>query len=107
MCAMSVGMRAIISRRVSDLDVLVRGRRPGRALESVVLVTAFVVGFVIEEQERSQSGPQRYSLEERSALVGEEFALVAAAGAILYGDPDVRFERHLTGIVDSLRGKGE
>ena len=112
------GARTFSGTRLTDPDVL-RAQEPllseavgqGVALESVVLaaelVTAFVVGFVIEEQERSQSGSQRYSLEERSALVGEEFALVAAAGAILYGDPDVRFEHHLTGIVENLRGKGE
>ena len=71
------------------------------------MVNAFVVGYVIEEQERAQSDPARYSLADRTEMVGEEFALVAAAGAILYGDPGARFERHLTRIVEGVGRKWE
>lgn len=64
------------------------------AVDAVDLVTAFVVGFVIEEQERSQSGAARYSLEERDASVGEDAPLVVAAGHAR-GDENTRFERQL------------
>jgi hypothetical protein len=71
------------------------------------LVTAFVVGFVIEEQERGQSAetdPGRYSLAERDAWLGEDVELVKAAGH-LRDDGDQRFERHLDIVLDGLAAR--
>lgn len=106
------GARTFSGTRLTDPDVL-RAQEPllreavdsGLDLADIVLatelVTAFVVGFVIEEQERAQSDGPRYSLEERTSVVGAEFGLVAAAGAILFGDPRPRFDAHLARIVAS------
>jgi hypothetical protein len=71
------------------------------------LVTAFVVGFVIEEQERGQSAetaPARYSLDERDAWLGEGAELVKTAGH-LRDDGDQRFERHLGIVLDGLAAR--
>jgi hypothetical protein len=75
--------------------------------DAVDLVTAFVVGFVIEEQERSQSAgadPDRYSLAERDAWLGEGADLVKAAGH-LRDDGDRRFERQLGVVLDGLAAR--
>ncbi|XRQ09541.1 TetR/AcrR family transcriptional regulator C-terminal domain-containing protein [Actinomadura welshii] len=69
--------------------------------DALDLVTAFVVGFVIEEQERTQSGPGRYSPEGRDAWLGEGADLVKAAGH-LRDEGDPRFERQLAIVLDGL-----
>ncbi|WP_067492520.1 TetR/AcrR family transcriptional regulator C-terminal domain-containing protein [Nocardia ignorata] len=72
--------------------------------DTLDLLTAFVVGFVIEEQERSPStstDPARYSLAERDAWLGEGAELVKAAGH-LRDDGDPRFERQLGVVLDGL-----
>ena len=64
---------------------------------SQFLTTAFVVGFVIEEQEQRQSAeadPARYSLAERDERLGDEVPLVKAAGHVRDHGAE-RFERHL------------
>ncbi|HEY8478963.1 MAG TPA: TetR/AcrR family transcriptional regulator C-terminal domain-containing protein [Spirillospora sp.] len=72
-----------------------------QADDATDVITAFVVGFVIEEQERTQSEPGRYSVAERDAWLGEGADLVKAAGHIRdEGDP--RFERHLAVVLDGL-----
>lgn len=105
------GARIFSGTRLSDPNVLrtkevwfVRWTAAGMALvdadDAVDVATAFVVGFVIEEQERRQSGaadPTRYSLAERDAWLGEESPLVKEAGHAR-DDADGRFERQL-GIV--------
>lgn len=108
------GARTFSGTRLTDPDVL-RAQEPwleqivdsGIALEKAVraieFVTAFVVGFVIEEQERLQSGEPRYSLAERTAMLGNDVPLVVEAGKILFGDREQRFERNLEAIVDALR----
>lgn len=103
------GARTFSGTRLTDPDVL-RAQEPwllrwvdagftlDEAAESASLVTAFVVGFVIEEQERSQGG-DRYSLADRDREVGEGFPSVQEAGRALYADPNARFERNLATVV--------
>jgi len=63
------------------------------AVDIFVLLTGFVVGYCIEEQERQQAPDDRYSLVRRDTRVGvQEHPLVAAAGRRLFGDPDAHFE---------------
>ncbi|MFI7453576.1 TetR/AcrR family transcriptional regulator C-terminal domain-containing protein [Nonomuraea sp. NPDC049714] len=71
--------------------------------DAIDLVTAFVVGFVIEEQERSQSA-DRYSPTGRDAWLGEGADLVKAAGH-LRDDGDQRFERQLGVVLDGLAAR--
>ncbi|WP_028663185.1 TetR/AcrR family transcriptional regulator C-terminal domain-containing protein [Saccharomonospora halophila] len=109
------GARLFSGTRISDPDV-VKAKEPwlarltaaGFALDAAEdaldLVTAFVVGFVIEEQERCQSAdtePARYSLTERDAWLGDGADLVKAAGH-LRDDGDRRFERQLGVVLDGL-----
>jgi TetR/AcrR family tetracycline transcriptional repressor len=110
------GARTFSGARVSDPEVVVRIKEPlyrnwteaGLTLleadDAMDLVVAFVVGFVIEEQERLQSAdtdPTRYSLAERDAGLGEHAPQVKAAGH-LRDDGDPRFERHLGIVLDGL-----
>ncbi|WP_255621109.1 TetR/AcrR family transcriptional regulator C-terminal domain-containing protein [Pseudonocardia sp. DSM 110487] len=112
------GARVFSGTRISDPDV-VRAKEPWLARltaagftladadDATDLVTAFVVGFVIEEQERGQSAetdPGRYSLPERDAWLGEDVELVKAAGH-LRDDGDQRFERHLGIVLDGLAAR--
>lgn len=107
------GARTFSGTRLTDPEVL-RAQEPwfarltegGGTLGDIVtaaeLVTAFVVGFVIEEQERAQSDaadPSRYALDRRDAAVGDSAPLVRAAGHGRGGSGE-RFERQL-GIVMS------
>ncbi|MGW4799705.1 TetR/AcrR family transcriptional regulator C-terminal domain-containing protein [Nonomuraea sp. NPDC004297] len=109
------GARIFSGTRISD-PAVVKAKEPwlGRltaagftlteADDTIDLVTAFVVGFVIEEQERSQSAgadPARYSLAERDAWLGDGADLVKAAGH-LRDDGDRRFERQLGVVLDGL-----
>ncbi|MFT4135204.1 TetR/AcrR family transcriptional regulator C-terminal domain-containing protein [Microbacterium sp.] len=105
------GARTFSGTRLTDPGVL-RAQEPWLArwtigdvtvadlVAAAELVTAFVVGFVIEEQERAQSAvtdPSRYAVAERDAAIGEDAPLARAAGHER-GEDDVRFERQL-GIV--------
>ncbi|WP_026454392.1 TetR/AcrR family transcriptional regulator C-terminal domain-containing protein [Saccharomonospora iraqiensis] len=109
------GARLFSGTRISDPDV-VKAKEPwlarltaaGFALDAaddaLDLVTAFVVGFVIEEQERhplTDTDPNRYSLTERDAWLGDGAELVKAAGH-LRDDGDRRFERQLDVVLDGL-----
>ncbi|KNA90083.1 MULTISPECIES: TetR/AcrR family transcriptional regulator C-terminal domain-containing protein [Gordonia] len=108
------GARTFSGTRLTDPEVL-RAQEPWleqlvasgvdleRAVSAVEFVTAFVVGFVIEEQERAQSGEPRYSLSDRTEMLGDDVPLVVEAGRVLFGDREQRFERNLDGIVDALR----
>ena len=107
------GARTFSGTRITDPGVL-KSQEPwfaamvaaGLDLASVTaageLVTAFVVGFVIEEQERAQSGPERYSPEAREAALGGEAPLVAGTGATLFADPEQRFERYLDVVLAGI-----
>lgn len=108
------GARTFSGTRLTDPEVL-RAQEPWleqlvasgvdleRAVSAVEFVTAFVVGFVIEEQERAQSGEPRYSLSDRTEMLGDDVPLVVEAGRVLFGDREQRFERNLDAIVDALR----
>lgn len=78
------------------------------AIDAGELVTAFVVGFVIEEQERLQSGDNRYSLAQRDAALSATAPLVAAS-AHGRGSSEERFERQLAMVLEGLarRLRGE
>ena len=83
------------------------GWKPTDADDAVDVVTAFVVGFVIEEQERRQSAesdPTRYSVTLRDAWLGEGASLVKEAGH-LQDDGDQRFDRHLGIVLDGLEAR--
>ncbi|MGK3206596.1 TetR/AcrR family transcriptional regulator C-terminal domain-containing protein [Amycolatopsis sp. MEPSY49] len=110
------GARTFSGARVSDPAVVVRIKEPlyqgwtkagltlQEADDAIDVVVAFVVGFVIEEQERCQSAdadPTRYSLAERDAGLGEQAPLTKDAGH-LRDDGDQRFERHLGIVLDGL-----
>lgn len=113
------GARTFSGTRLTDPDVL-RAQEPwleawtaggiplDTAVDAAELVTAFVVGFVIEEQERSQSAqedPERYDPERRDAFIGEDAPLVRRTGH-LRSDPQERFETQLAmvlaGVATSL-----
>ncbi|MFT4211193.1 MAG: TetR/AcrR family transcriptional regulator C-terminal domain-containing protein [Microbacterium sp.] len=114
------GARTFSGTRLTDPAVL-RAQEPWleqwttqgvtleQAIDAAEVVTAFTVGFVIEEQERSQSAasdPERYGLAARDAAIGADAPLVVAAGHVR-DDSDARFERQLemllAGIAASLR----
>lgn len=113
------GARTFSGTRLTDPELLRRqeprladwvaqGIALADAVDAAELVTAFVVGFVIEEQERAQSAasdPARYALDVRDAAVGPDAPLVTAVGHVR-GDADARFARQLSlllaGIVAGL-----
>lgn len=75
-------------------------------VDAFVLLTSFVVGYCIEEQERRQSPTERYSLERRDERVGAaEHPLVAAAGRRLFGDPDEHFEALVGMLLDGIAAR--
>jgi TetR/AcrR family transcriptional regulator, tetracycline repressor protein len=75
------------------------------AVEVGQLIAAFVVGYVIEEQERAQSAPRRYDLDRRTDAVGEDFPLVARAGRVLAESPAARFDRLLDTILAGIESR--
>jgi hypothetical protein len=99
------GARTFSGTRLTDGGVL-RAQEPflqamtdgGHELSGVVdaaeMVTAFVVGFVIEEQERADLAEGRYTLEDRDTMVGEGAPLAKEAGHLRDGS-GARFERQL------------
>lgn len=112
------GARIFSGTRITDPEVI-RAREPWfarwteqgltltEADDATDLVVAFVVGFVIEEQERRQSAetdPDRYSVTERDAWLGPDVPLVKEAGH-LRDDGDTRFERHLGIVLDGLAAR--
>jgi TetR/AcrR family transcriptional regulator, tetracycline repressor protein len=107
------GARTFSGTLLTDPDV-VRAQEPwlrrwldagvpaGAAFDAGEIVTAFVVGSVIEQQERTQSDPARYSPEDRAARLGPGAPLTAAAGHARV-DHDARFERQLATVLAGLR----
>jgi TetR/AcrR family transcriptional regulator, tetracycline repressor protein len=112
------GARIFSGTRITDPDVVrmkepwferwtASGWKPADADDAIDVVTAFVVGFVIEEQERRQSAetdPTRYSVTQRDAWLGEGASLVKEAGH-LQDDGDQRFERHLDIVLEGLTAR--
>lgn len=112
------GARIFSGTRITDPDVVrtkeprferwaASGWKPADADDAVDVVTAFVVGFVIEEQERRQAAetdPSRYSVTQRDAWLGEGASLVKEAGH-LHDDGDQRFERHLDIVLEGLAAR--
>lgn len=112
------GARTFAGTKLTDPDVLraqeqwlARWVDSGLAVEDGIaaaqLVTAFVVGFVIDEQERGAE--QRYLLAEPDPSTVAEVPLVREAGQHLFTDRDQRFELYLdmvlTGIGVRLSGE--
>lgn len=108
------GARTFSGTRLTDPQVLrdqepwleraVAGGVPlDRVVDAAEAVTAFVVGFVIEEQERRQSGAARYSVQGRDDALGPDVPLVTASG---HGraDHDARFARQLGLLLTGLTG---
>ncbi|MDQ7809351.1 TetR/AcrR family transcriptional regulator C-terminal domain-containing protein [Amycolatopsis sp. A133] len=112
------GARIFSGTRITDPDVVrmkepwferwaAAGWKPADADDAIDVVTAFVVGFVIEEQERRQAAgtdPARFSLAERDAWLGENAPLVKEAGRRC-DEGDQRFERHLGIVLDGLAAR--
>jgi AcrR family transcriptional regulator len=112
------GARIFSGTRITDPDVVrmkepwferwaAAGWKPADADDAIDVVTAFVVGFVIEEQERRQAAgtdPARFSLAERDAWLGENAPLVKEAGRRC-DEGDRRFERHLGIVLDGLAAR--
>lgn len=108
------GARTFAGTRLTDPEAL-RQQEPWFAwyvergwemcdlVAALELITAFVVGFVIEEQERSQSA-DRYSLQERDAALADA-PLVRAAGAVLWGEPDQRFAERLATLIAGVAAR--
>jgi AcrR family transcriptional regulator len=113
------GARVFSGTRLTDPGLLRaqepwlrRGVEDGLRVETLVmaarLVTSFVVGFVIEEQERAQSAaedPGRYALDERDAAVGDDAPLVRDSAHVL-GDSEAQFEAQLGIIMAGLTAGG-
>ncbi|MFJ9553961.1 TetR/AcrR family transcriptional regulator C-terminal domain-containing protein [Nocardiopsis sp. NPDC101807] len=112
------GARIFSGTRIADPEVvrmkepwLTRWTAQGVGLadadDAIDVAVAFVVGFVIEEQERGQSAeadPSRYSVDERDAWLGPDAPLTKEAGH-LRDDGDQRFERHLGIVLDGLAAR--
>lgn len=110
------GARTFSGTRLTDPDQL-RGQdawlarwiNQGYPLEQVTdafeIVTAYVVGFVIEEQERAQSSADRYDLQTRDEIIGADHPLSVAAGHRIFSDPGARFAQQLSLIIPALAAR--
>ena len=72
-----------------------------RSFDGLELVTAFVAGFVIEEQERLQSDPRRYSPADREKRLGAGTPLVVEEGYARH-DSASRFDRQLRMVITGV-----
>lgn len=74
------------------------------AVDAFSLLTGFVVGHCIEEQERRQAPDDRYSLARRDARVDPAaHPLVAQAGRRLFAaDPDAQFDALVGVLLDGI-----
>jgi TetR/AcrR family tetracycline transcriptional repressor len=112
------GARTFSGTRLTDPEIL-RAQEPWlerwvaggldlvAAMDAAEVVTSYVVGFVIEEQERAQSqasDPDRYSVAARDAALGGDAPLVAEAGHDR-GDTETRFARQLDLVLSGLAAR--
>ena len=107
------GARTFSGTRLTDPDLLrdresalARWVNEGYSIEQISdafeIVTAYVIGFVIEEQERTQSAEGRYDLQARDAVVGEDRPLTVASGHHLFRPADQKFAEQLALIIPAL-----
>lgn len=107
------GARTFSGTRLTDPELLrhregmlARWVAQGHGIEHVrdafEVVTAYVVGFVIEEQERTQSSADRYDLQARDEIVGADHPLSVASGHRIFSDPSTRFGQQLALIIPAL-----
>lgn len=82
--------------------LLARGIPLDRIVDMFDLVNAFVTGFVIEEQERSQSGSERYSIAARDRAIGPDHPLAIELGRLIFRPADQRFAGQLDIILQSV-----
>jgi AcrR family transcriptional regulator len=107
------GARVFGGTQLTDVNVLRRQERQlarwleqGFELADVVriftLLYDFVIGFCIETQAVAQADEDQYSPTLRAERVGaKEHPLVAASGALIFGDPNERFEDLIDVLVDT------
>ncbi|MBL7255880.1 TetR/AcrR family transcriptional regulator C-terminal domain-containing protein [Paractinoplanes lichenicola] len=109
------GARTFSGTLITDAEVLkaqepwlrrwtAAGVSVAHAADATDLVTAFVVGFVIEEQERAQSDPARYAPDERDRRIGAGAPLVAESGHARQ-DGESRFERQLGVVIAGIAAR--
>ncbi len=111
------GARTFSGTRITDPQLL-RGRETaltrlvaqGHSIEQVSdafeIVTAYVVGFVIEEQERSQSSADRYDLAARDSSIGTDFPYTVGAGHHTFRPAEEKFAEQLAVIIPALTARG-
>lgn len=107
------GARTFSGTRLTDPELLrdrevalARWVEQGYSIEQVTdafeVITAYTVGFVIEEQERTRSAGDRYDLQTRDALVGQDRPLSVASGHHLFRPADQKFAEQLARIIPAL-----
>jgi TetR/AcrR family tetracycline transcriptional repressor len=107
------GARTFSGTRLTDPDLLrdreaalARWVDQGYSIEQLTdafeIVTAYTVGFVIEEQEPSQSAEGRYDLATRDAVVGPDRPYTIASGHHLFRPADQKFAEQLELIIPTL-----
>lgn len=78
------------------------------ATTALVLLHDFTIGFCVEEQTVRQvtaAGGDSYSPGRRAELVGAaEAPLTVAAGEVIFGDPDTRFDELIGVLLDAVAG---
>jgi AcrR family transcriptional regulator len=105
------GARTFSGTRLTDPEVLrlqeaalTHWTSSGIALATILdafeIITAYVVGFVIEEQERADA--ERYQLAQRDEFVGPDHPLVVESGQYLYRPAAERFAAQLDVLVPAL-----
>ena len=108
------GARTFSGTRLTDPEILRRqevwlagwaanGIAPERVTDAFEVVTAFVVGFVIEEQE--QANPKRYDIDFRDAMVGSDHPLTIESGHYRFRPADIRFAEHLDKLIPAVSGR--
>ena len=82
--------------------LVAQGHTVEQVTDAFEIITAYVVGFVIEEQERAQSAADRYDLAARDSVVGEDFPLAIASGHRTFRPAEEKFAEQLDLIVPAL-----
>ena len=97
----------VVRRQEITFETLVsQGFTLADAVRGLVLLHDFTIGFCVEEQavtQATESGADVYAPQRRAELIGADVApLAAAAGPVIFGDPDARFGQLLTMILDAI-----